>query len=417
MPILKSFLAVWLAYWALQVVLPVRPAGDAVIWGLLLQIAFVLSVTCAFALTEFCAGKHSHQVRWKADGLLIKLALILSLVGTLALIYDKIIVQGIDYSAGLAYAREQWRRAGELRGEGVSSIGSILGYLIGSSYIIAIILLPSSAFRPAQKALIGAAAFALALVNTLLTGGRSTLILAVLFYLVARIFNGSEERGSGEDALLTRKSKLLTMILVVLSGCYFLYIFLARAEATGISVTEYSHAILAHLGLMPTDWLLNLPANSMLTSVVNLLTMGAAYFTHSFSTTVSIFDYGPQHNEATVVFVTAASMASRLRLIPPVDTDWFLTGLFPSFPGALYLQGGWGVLVLAGFAAGMLTGLAHLWFRKAPSILSFGLLSAFGCILLASPILFAADVMMFPFIIPQFFLVYIIAKLITAWRK
>lgn len=333
MPILKSFLAVWLAYWALQVVLPVRPAGDAVIWGLLLQIAFVLSVTCAFALTEFCAGKHSHQVRWKADGLLIKLALILSLVGTLALIYDKIIVQGIDYSAGLAYAREQWRRAGELRGEGVSSIGSILGYLIGSSYIIAIILLPSSAFRPAQKALIGAAAFALALVNTLLTGGRSTLILAVLFYLVARIFNGSEERGSGEDALLTRKSKLLTMILVVLSGCYFLYIFLARAEATGISVTEYSHAILAHLGLMPTDWLLNLPANSMLTSVVNLLTMGAAYFTHSFSTTVSIFDYGPQHNEATVVFVTAASMASRLRLIPPVDTDWFLTGLFPSFPG------------------------------------------------------------------------------------
>ncbi|CCH06342.1 hypothetical protein NH44784_023771 [Achromobacter xylosoxidans NH44784-1996] len=37
--------------------------------------------------------------------------------------------------------------------------------------------------------------------------------------------------------------------------------------------------------------------------------------------------------------------------------------------------------------------------------------------MLASPILFAADVMMFPFIIPQFFLVYIIAKLITAWRK
>lgn len=403
----------WLGYWALQVVMPVRPSGDAVIWGLLIQIAFVLSVTFVFLLTEYCVQGQVRRPKWEADALLIKIALILSLIGTLALIYDKIIVQGIDYSAGLAYAREQWRRAGEMRGGAVSSVGSILGYLIGSSYIVAIILLPWSNLKPSRKALAGGAAFALALINTLLTGGRSTLILAVLFYLVAKTLRGKD---ADDDRALSFKSKLLTGALVTLSGCYFLYIFLARAEATGISVTEYSHATLDHLGLTPTEWLLNLPASSAVASIINLLVMGAAYFSHSLSTTVSIFDYGPQHNDATVVFVTAASMASRLNLIEPMDTDWFLSGLFPSLPGALYLQGGWGMLMVAGMAIGMLSALGYQWFCKKPSILSFGILSAFGCILLASPILFAADVMMFPFIVPQFFLVYIIFKLISERR-
>ena len=54
-----------------------------------------------------------------------------------ALTYDKLFIQKIDYSAGLAFAREEWRQLGEEREGQASSIFSVIGYLLGSSYYVA----------------------------------------------------------------------------------------------------------------------------------------------------------------------------------------------------------------------------------------------------------------------------------------
>lgn len=414
MPILKGFLCTWLVYWVLQLVLPISPSGDSVAGALLVQLTLVLGVTMAFVVTDHCCSGLSRQDGgWQPDARLIYIALVLSLVGTVGLVYDKVLVQGIDYSAGLAYAREQWRQLGEARDGAVSSFASALGYLLSASYTVAVVLFPWVRLRSHIKFAVGGAAVMLALVNTLLTGGRSTLLLALLFYLVSRSLAGMKYGARSANF----HSRLLLMVMVALSGCYFLYVFMERAEATGISIAEYSHGVIVYLGLQPSDWLSNLRPDSVMTGIIYLIVMGAAYFCHSFATTVSIVDLGPYHNSAIVVFGAVLGIASKLKLMAPVDTDWFLAGLFPSLPGALYLQGGWVLLSAAAVIAGLLGGITYRWFRTWPSLLSLGALTAFGCILLASPILFAGDVLMFPFIVPQFVIVWVISVFMGVGRK
>lgn len=411
MRILKSFLIAWLCYWLLQVILPVRPTGEALLLGFLVQVTFVLVVLASYATTE-CFAVEAAGREWQASRSVIVVALGLSVLGTLALAFDKIVVQGIDYSAGLAIAREQWREAGEMRGNEVSSPASAIGYLLSSCYIVAIVQLTRAKDAARWKNVVCAGVAAvLALANTILTGGRSTLILTLLFFIAARLLaGGAVPRQDRQRA--PRKSLWLTLLLVFLGGVYFLFIFMQRADAAGISVAAYSAGVLADLGLQPNEWLSNFNPDSIVGALINLLVTATAYFTHSFATTVSIVDFGPSHNAATVVFVTAAGLAAKLQLIDPIDTEWFLAGAFPSLPGALYLQGGWFLLGLASAVLGMLTSLAQSWYRAAPTTLSFGMLTAFFCVLLASPILFVADVMMFPFVISQFGLIYLIAKVI-----
>lgn len=413
MRILKSFLIAWFCYWLLQVILPVSPVGNGMLVGFLVQATFVLVVAATYTLMECLAVDVNRSGRvWQANRTVIVAALTLSVLGTLALGYDKIIVQGIDYSAGLAMAREQWREVGAMRGNEVSSPASAVGYLLSSCYIVAIVLLTRDRFAATWKTIACAAvAAALAMANTVLTGGRSTLILTLLFYIAARLM-APDTRASQAKVTGPRKSLWVTLLLVLLGGIYFLFIFLQRAEAAGISVASYSAGVLADLGLQPSEWLSDFNPDSLVGALVNLLVTAVAYFTHSFATTVSIVDFGPSHNQATVVFVTAAGLAAKLHLIEPIDTDWFLAGAFPSLPGALYLQGGWFLLVMASAVLGLLTSLAQSWYRASPSTMSFGVLTAFLCVLLSSPILFVADVMMFPFVICQFGLIYLIAKII-----
>lgn len=411
MRILKSFLVAWILYWLLQVILPVRPIGEGLLIGFLVQLTFVLVVAVAYIAGEFLRKAPTVAEDWRASGTIVLVALALSLIGTLALAFDKIVVQGIDYSAGLAYAREQWRESGVARGDEISSPASVVGYLLSACYIVAVVLFARTRFAIRWHAYAcGAVAVVLALSNTVLTGGRSTLILTLLFFLAARLLR--EGTAEMRRPLIGRRSFWLTAMLLLLGGGYFLLVIVQRADATGISVADYSRGVLTDLGLEPTAWLEGLdPANSFV-GVLNLLVMATGYFTHSFATTVAIVDFGPSHNASTVVFVTAASLAAKLHLIAPIDTNWFLAGAFPSLPGALYLQGGWFLLVLASAALGILTSLAQHWYRSSPSALSFGALTAFLCILLASPILFVADVMMFPFVVIQFGLIFLIAKFI-----
>ncbi|WP_420993396.1 oligosaccharide repeat unit polymerase [Cupriavidus sp. 30B13] len=409
MKILKSFLVAWCFYWLLQLILPVRPMGEAVLLGFVIQLIFVLAVTLGYLAVERWPDASADMPGWTIDRRLVLIALILSAFGTAALAYDKIVVQGIDYSAGLAVAREQWRELGAEREGAISSPASALGYLLSSCYIAAIVLFPYA--NLGRRVIVyGVSAAFLAFANTVLTGGRSTLILTLLFYIATRILMGRRNRAGGPA--MSRRSRWLTLGLVSISGLYFVFIFLQRADAAGVSVTDYSYGVLQDLGLFPSTWLEDMDPRSMLTSLLNLSVMSISYFSHSFATTVAIADYGYENNFATVVFITALGLAAKLHIIQTPNTDWFLAGAFPSLPGAFYLQGGWGMLILTGAILGVLTALSKCWYRSAPSILSLGCLTALMCVLLASPILFVADVMMFPFVMFQFGLIYLIARFI-----
>lgn len=392
-------------YWLLQIILPIRPMGEGVAQAMLVQLSFVVTVIVGYAVILGLHGGQDASYGWQVGDRVLAIALALSLIGTLALAYDKIVVQGIDYSAGLAFAREQWREAGLERGDSISSPASVIGYLLSSCYMVVLALITTRPWNT-QKYVITFCVAGLALANTILTGGRSTLILTLLFYISALCIARRQNR----TRKLGKWPVIIAVATAVMCTWYFLYIFAARAEATGISIGDYSREVLFGLGLEPTAFLDNLNPNNALTGPITLLVTATAYFTHSFATTVSIVDFGPLRNSATVIFVTVAGIAAKLHLIGPIDTEWFLAGTFPSLPGALYLQNGWWLTIFAGTSFGMVTALTHCWHRESPSILTFGLMTGMMCILLASPILFAADVMMFPFAMVQFCLIYLISR-------
>ena len=225
MRILKSFLIAWGFYWLLLLVLPVRPIGDAVLVGFLVQIIFVLVVAIGYVSVEFLLHKTppSMGTGWRLSSAIVVIALGLSLLGTLALAFDKIVVQGIDYSAGLAYAREQWREAGAARGDEVSSAASVVGYLLGSCYIVAVVLFSRTEFVARWHAYAcGIAAAILALANTVLTGGRSTLILTLLFFVATRLLGVEGEERSQRAG--SSRSFWLTLALLFLGAVYFLFV-------------------------------------------------------------------------------------------------------------------------------------------------------------------------------------------------
>src|SRR5690606_20032397 len=64
---------------------------------------------------------------------LIWLGILLSAIGLALLIYDRLVIQDIDFGAGLAAARMQWMEQGRSR-TSPSSMFSVLGYLFGSVY-------------------------------------------------------------------------------------------------------------------------------------------------------------------------------------------------------------------------------------------------------------------------------------------
>ena len=112
---LRHLVVVWLLYWGVVALLPVHSIYPATFEAFLLQLAFVLLVAGAMWSTQSLFGvrrmplagaatvAHVHRV--------IRLALGLSLVGLAALMYDKLFIQGIDYSEGVVYARHNLRWA------------------------------------------------------------------------------------------------------------------------------------------------------------------------------------------------------------------------------------------------------------------------------------------------------------------
>ena len=180
---LRNFILAWTIYWVVVALLPVRSIFPSTLQAFLLQLSFVVLVSSAMfsTLAIFRVGR--MPVAGRSDvphaSRLIWLAIAMSGVGLAALMYDKLFVQQIDYSEGVAFAREEWRRAGEEREGQVSSIYSMIGYLFGSAYYVAAVLAVTQTRDLSAKTRLLAllAAFGFLFANSALTGGRSSILL------------------------------------------------------------------------------------------------------------------------------------------------------------------------------------------------------------------------------------------------
>lgn len=408
----KHFLGVWLIYWTAIVLLPVKSIYTPTVQAFFLQLTFVFLVLTAYHVAGFILNPRKIPEAASFDIpralTLIKLALGMSLVGFIFLLYDKIYIQGIDYSEGVAIAREQWRQLGEDRAGEVSSVFSIFGYLFGSAYYVAVVLAITQIkiLNTAQRVSILLACFFMAMANSVITGGRSNVLLLGVFIIGAMV---SRRELHFRKLLGGRMQRWIIILATGLAAWYTIFVFYQRADASELNALEYLLDFLPFLGLAPAEWYKNLLDDGMLSSLFAMLVLAASYVTHSFATTAAIMD-GPTEDK-TIIFVHIINILSKFGLANHPSDEWFLSGRFPSFPGALWHQFGGIGFVLGSLLLGAASAIAKAWTALRPTrLLPLGVFVMADVVLILTPLLFAGDFLSFPFVLAAFVLLTVVEK-------
>jgi hypothetical protein len=414
---LKRFAGVWVAYWSIVALLPVYSLYPAISAAFCLQATFVLLVAFSYLIVLSASSISQMPAVNSAPILgaskLIEVSLVLALLGFGALLYDKIYVQGIDYSHGLAAAREAWKVLGEERGGAPSSLFSVFGYLVGSTYFVAAVLAisQSSFISPSRRFWTLFASVIFLLGNAALTGGRSNILLFAVF--VAGAF--ATRRGLHLQNFVTSSFQRYGLRLFIFGGvAYILYIFYQRAAYSELSPAAYALGFLPHLGLETYPWFAEQVNQSVLGGLAAMLVLAAAYLTHSFATVAAIID-APSEDKV-VVFLLVKQLLYKLGLTTRPDGNWFLAGRFPSAPGALWHQFG----PIGFFAFSLLLGagsaIAKIWAARRPrALVAIGTYVSAETILMLSPALLAWELLAFPFIVAAFCILAIVGRLLRGF--
>lgn len=397
---LSRFWIIWTSYWLTFIIQPVESIYGEVNNAFLIQFFFV---TCFSVAYKIIPGK---LFKCKADEVLfsnakqsnkyLKLCLFLSIIGLFFLIIDKVAIQGIDFSQGFSIAREQWKTYGEERDGSISSIFSVLGYLLGNSYFLAVILLMKRSVNISNATRIKYffIVFVISLTNGLITGGRSNIFLMIAF-MSSSYFTDSKFSSKKLFKKLGYRISLRVLIFFIL--IYLLLVFVWRSQASDQHIVLYANHILTFLGLSQDQWFEDFCSNSpIIGSILALVNLGFSYLTHSLSTTVKLLSTPAE--DKVIIFNYFYSLLSRIGIEIPVDTDWVLAGRFPSLPGAVYYQ--YSLLGTCLFATilGYLAKASYIFMIiNRSNYLAFFLSHFVEVILLLSPFLCAVDILSYPF--------------------
>lgn len=415
----KRFIGIWVFYWFIYFCQPVHSIYEN-IWGAFaLQFLFVIATLAFFS---FGGSTVSNVIKRPSDLsfdqgevlFVIRSGIIISFVGLSFLLYDKIYIQGIDYSQGLANARQEWRVLGEDRDGAASSVYSALGYLFGGAYFLSLALSISklTVIGDQKRLFYIIICVFLLILNSAITGGRSSILLAALFGVFGYFTNG----GNAQTNLFSsKKYKRFSAAMLAFIVGYVVYIFNLRATASEQMVGAYSLQFLEYLGFVPSDWFARVAYETSWGENAALINLTISYLTHSFATTAAIVD--SNNNYGNAIFVSFMAIGSKFGILP-APVDWFLSGRFSSFPGALYFQYGLVGLIASSAVLGILAGrFAHLFSVMRGNILVFFLCSVFELILLMSPFLFAGEFLFFPSVLIGGLLTIFIAKILRSRRS
>lgn len=415
---IKRFAWIWIFYWFIYLCQPVHSIYEN-IWGAFaLQSAFVILTVAFFAAgastaTVLPRSMSDHNFDTGEVLFVIRSGIVISLIGLSFLLFDKIYIQGIDYSKGLAVARQEWRILGEERAGAASSVYSAMGYLFGGAYFISLSLSISRLSLLSDKSRLVYLGFCLFLLifNSAITGGRSSILLAILFGIFGYFTRGNN---SPESLFVNKNYKRYAFVMMLLIGTYVVYIFSLRATASEQIVGAYSLQFLEYLGFVPSDWFARLAFETSWGGNAALINLTISYLTHSLATTAAIVD--SNNNYGNAIFVSFMAIGSKFGIFP-APVDFFLSGRFSSLPGAVYFQ--YGLLGLIAWSAtlGMLAGrCAHIFSAARGNIVVFFLCSICELILLMSPFLFAAELLFFPSILIGGLLTIFVARVLRSRR-
>jgi hypothetical protein len=348
---------------------------------------------------------------------IVIVGLLAASVGTLLIAYVRIAVQGINYTQGLAIARELWREANSAR-DGVSSPLSIPGYALGfyflASSFIAHLHWEQLSRRVRRAVIAGTLAFVAG--YAVLTGGRSVLLTQIISILGAAAIRSAQHRRAFPGRF--SRMVLFNTTALVAAVAYALFIFSQRAARTfGVTPEMYVRAAIAFMGASTTEGFVRLSIwPQPLATAASFATLAGAYLTHSAGTLASVMEYSSHHG--ITVFGGAWDLLSRLNLAAPVSDQGALAGAFLSLPGAFWYQFGMPGVLAAAVASGVCLGVVCRSIRLARGGgISVGFAAVSLITAMNSPLIFAPDSLAFPFMILGYIGLAIYSRLLFGARN
>jgi hypothetical protein len=405
---IKTHFLIWFLYWLLVLLMPAHSKYSSVLIGFVIQLVYVVIVGLGWVFGKNETGRSIEFSKFIGDGAFIKFFVLyislVSVVGLMFLVYDKINIQGISVLDGLGSARVQWQNNADERSGRASSVFSVLGYVLGQGYFLIPSLLVHYkwVFNRRLTVQYAVLSLVLAICNSVITGGRSTLLLFFAFSLVALLLPRSRLFINWR---LVKRLALPVVACILSAISYSCYVFLSRAGMNDIGLADYVVGWIDELTLVPEPLLMKIIDVPVLGDFLGIGILCVAYVTHSFSVTTAIWETGSEDKQ--LLFSTITNFIARTGLVETKDLNWFLNGKLASLPGSLLYQYGWVGLTLGSFFIGVSSGMLY---RKliltggVPSLMLYGI---FGSTIVLGPSFFALDFLMAPFMMSSIIVGYV----------
>lgn len=413
---IKWYLGAWGVFLAVQIVLPFESAEDRSWTALLLTAIFALAFIGSFLLFfRVLRPRFSKKPRLRPQSIggirrTINLGLLLSLMGLTLSLYDRVVVQGVDYSAGVAVAREMWKAEGGER-DSFSSWASLLGWGLGSAYFTSLVLyiLHFEKFDKRARSVAPSLIFLLLLANSVLTGGRTILLLGAGFLLSALATRGS--KGMSPFPRLGVIGRNTIRLLAGFVVIYFLWVFAERASMNSLPAREYTLGFVDFLLAEETE---NFQRIEALPEPYEQLTyfalMGGIYYVHSYYSFQSIL--ASREKPGVIISYYWRKLLHKLDL-SDFPEAYLFPGRFIPLHGALFYEFGFWGLLLGALSLGYILSIATAFvYLRGVSGTGLGVYASIITIILLSPMHPATEFLVFPFSLLGFILLSVLMRMV-----
>jgi hypothetical protein len=323
---------------------------------------------------------------------------ILGFFGALCMFIDKIFVQSIDFSSGIAIAKYQMLEQAEYR-TGASSIFSVLSYLLlGFSYwsFVLCLILEN---RNVKKYLV--LNVLLILFCAFLSGGRTNLI--ILFAFLFSIFSIKKDIYDIRVRIGVRTG--LRMLSIALVGIgYILYVFNSRAISNDRELELYAELALEYMNGVPEKnfySIINLGPH--LSNLVFLLLLMVVYLVHSIWVLENVITIDNRYGDT--IFVAIKNIMNKFNMAPPPQ-EWAYAGKFISWPGGLFYETNLAIMLLVAIIHGLGIILCLYNLKRGNKLYIFPTVLLYS-VLITSPFIIFVDLLSVPSILLAWFAICI----------
>jgi hypothetical protein len=403
---------VWCGSVVLLLLLPITSRAGGVGSAVCLSLVYVVwSSVWAYVFGCRLRGRAKVAAAVAPDaahlGKFLSVLAVTAVLGLIALAYDRVMIQRVDLSGGIARARYAWFFAGEERLGGISSVYSFIGNLLWpcSYVVLTAVVLGWERLKGRRRLLLLLCSVATITLTSALNGGRTPTLLAG-----AAVISVCLTRATLGLRLLPAFSITTRQLVAMTGACvlaYFPYVAIQRSEATRQDARDYATGIL-YFG--HGQWTSGVDLVDSLPETVSVyvypVLLSGVQWVHPFLVLQSVIE-NPERS-GSVLLSTPLSLVSKVS-VPlrassrGMTAEWTYTGAFLSLPGALYHDLGFFGIFFGGILHGALLGRCELLVRRQRvSLRGFCFIVAVLSVTILAPLIDGQSLAPFPFMVFAF---------------